>query len=165
MDMGGDMPMNEPMPPMPQGDEVPPMDGMEPQPSEDEGETKDDLQTLAGKMSNIIQNGIGVDKDDVKAALNMVIAQAKKVLDGNDLKASANKLTNVDDVSDAKLEDGGQEEPMENQPQMESRKHLKKAVTEIFNGLTDGDGARKREDDKLTNDEIDPRNPWISNRK
>ena len=162
MDMGGMPQMSDEIPPMPQGDEMPQTDLQGGAKGSEEGD-KEDLQTMAGKMSNIIQNGVDVDKDDVKAALNMIIAQAKKVLDGNDLKASADKLTNVADASSNDGEDA-QDTNQEQQPAMEGRMRSKRAVTEIFNGLSDGSDAKKRPNDKLTNTEIGANNPWVSRR-
>ena len=169
MDMGGEMPPID----QPQiGGEMPPQGegemGME-EPQSDEGEGKEDLQSMAGKMSNIIQNGADVDKDDVKAALNMIIAQAKKVLDGNDLKASADKLTNV---ADASVEDDGngemmpQEEPQEAPQQMEGREYIRKAVNEILNDLNGNADAEdeKRVNKKMTNKTIRQNNPYLANR-
>jgi len=169
MDMGGEIP---PIDQPPMGGEMPPQGegefGME-EPQSDEGEGKEDLQSMAGKMSNIIQNGVNVDKDDVKAALNMIIAQAKKVLDGNDLKASADKLTNVADASvenDENSEMMPQEEPQGTPQQTEGREYLRKAVNEILNDLNGNADAEdeKRFNQKMTNKSIRQNNPYLANR-
>ena len=168
-----DIPMPQPMPPQPS---MPPVDNSSPMPSDQDQMTddlngmdgegssdRDELRKEVGNVAHLLQSD-EIEAEDAKSALNTVIQQAKKKMDGSDLKKSADKLTNVDDASE-KSDGNGEVESDENEPMpnMESRIYLKNRINEIFNGfLDDEDKQYDRKNQKKITNRRGYKNPFIS---
>ena len=166
----------EPMSPMggadpmggdPNGMDEDPMGG-DPNGIGDEGESdRDKLRKEVGNVAHLLQSD-DIEGEDAKSALNTVIQQAKKKMDGSDLKQSANKLTNVGDASEngdgngEPTNDDGGGQPM---PQMESRMFLRNKINEMLNDFLDDDSIerqKKRKQQKEITNNRGYRNPFIS---
>ena len=134
---------------------------------EEGGSDRDELRKEVGNVAHLLQSN-DIEGEDAKSALNTVIQQAKKKMDGSDLKQSANKLTNVGDASEngdgngEPTNDDGGEQPM---PQMESRMFLRNKINEMLNDFLDDDSIerqKKRKQQKEITNNRGYRNPFIS---
>lgn len=176
--MGG-MPPMPPSPPM--GEQMPPMGGPDEMGGPDmEGEGPDDMgddseggpgkdvKKYSGELSQALNSYNEENPSDEekinKYAINMIAAQVADYLSDKDKRSVIKKLQGKEDdmSSDEQPQDDEtpQDDEMEGMPPMaESR-----IVREVVNDLVDGRHT-KRNEKKITNDEISGESPFIFNRK
>lgn len=132
---------------------------------------RDELRQKVGDVAHLLQSD-SIEGEDAKSALNTIIQQAKKKMDGSELKKSADKLTSVDDASENSDGDGsplggdendeGMQDPTANK--MESRRYLKRVVNEMLGDVISNDSIERQKERKktkeITNDSFD--SPFVS---
>lgn len=164
-------PMPSTPPPMPPTEEEPPMGDEQDEMGGEANNDRDELRKEVGNVAHLLQSD-EIEGEDAKSALNTVIQQAKKKMDGSDLKKSADKLTSVDDASENSDGDGnplggdenGGDEQMPTEPQMEAKRYLKMSVNEMLNDIISNDSVerqkRRKKTKEITNNSFN--SPFVS---
>ena len=137
---------------------------------DDEQDPKKYIQHLTGKLSQELRNYNNEENDSElsKYVAGMIIPQAAKSMTSDDKKDIINKIkkgitdSEIEDYSDEESDSTQQEDDM--MPQDEMAMESKKIVNEIINSMSEDDFERKRENKKITNNQVKGRNPFKSNR-
>ena len=153
-------PTQMPIEPAPMNEQPPMDDSLENQEQlgdDSENGPGADVKKYSGELSQALNtyNDENPSDDEKinKYAINMIAAQVADYLSDKDKRSVIKKIQGENDTDDGMSSD---EQPM---PQMESR-----IVKEISDELLNGRKGTKRDERKITNDDISKNNPFVSKR-
>jgi hypothetical protein len=149
---------------------------------EEGNDPKKDIQKATGKLSQDLRTyNDQQDKPDTelnKYVAGMIVKQAAKGMTDSDKKSVINKMNSTGDDSDEDMPmdddsmDDGQ--PMDDNASqdkgkempMEGKRYIDRLVSEVIGDMLDSkrDRASDRKENRITNDKITKRNPFVANR-